>query len=199
MALNDTERSRLEAACAHRMAPAIPRANVLRYSVVRQVLWGSVAGQSYGPVAGVSGAGQDGVHRRAVSLSEWTPSRKAQSRAKDGRGGAIVPGWWIVLPEELGKGEGSSWLPWGAAPTAHSLRVVPYALDASYAQGQRHSFYLHGTGGAGSDGCILLPPTHRQVLVNRVLEGGGAWLHAFVSGIELNDAVDHSIAVRSIA
>jgi hypothetical protein len=69
---------------------------------------------------------------------------------------------------------------------------VPYELTDGYEDSIRNSFYIHGTGGHGSDGCILIDPAHRKVLVELVAGNGGAWLQAYISGTELNEALDKS-------
>lgn len=190
--------SQIEATASHSVAASIPRENVLRYSIVRQILSGRVGGTEIGPFRAPSGAGQDGVHDVSLKYKDWNPNKKKTGVGVGQRGGAIMPGWWIVLPEKLNRGQQSSHVKFGAAPTSNSLRVVPYILDAS-APGERNSFYIHGTGGHGSDGCILLAPSHRASLVDAICKTGGAWLHAFVSGIELKDALDRSHNLNNTA
>ena len=186
----EAQKAKLEASAAHKVASIIPRTNVLRYSLVRQILWGEIGGQRYGPVRAESGAGQTGVKRRDVKVKDWHPRNKAHGNA---RGGALVPGWWIVLPEKLAdKGDQSPHVKWGAAPTGNSLRIVPYKLATGYEGSIRNSFYIHGTGGRGSDGCILIDPGNRTDLVELTAANGGAWLYAYISGIELNDALERS-------
>lgn len=192
------KRAAEETQVAQSVASTLDRANVLRYSVVRQLLWGEIGGRKYGPIKAWSGAGQDGVKARNVKYSDWNPARQADED-EGVRGGAIVPGWWIVLPEKLAAKQRSSYLSWGGAPTGQSLRVVPYQLDPRYADGVRNSFYIHGTGGKGSDGCLLVAPTHRHALVDWVCGTTGAWLHAYVSGIELNEAFEQSTRMAHTA
>ena len=183
-------KSKVEAEAAQKIAASIPRTNVLAFSLVRQVRWGEIGGTKFGPVSAKSGAGQTGVGKQTVKYRDWQPSRKAAGAV---RGGALVPGWWIVLPEKLAeKGAQSPHVKWGSAPTANSLRLVPYRLDQGYEGSKRNSFYIHGTGGKGSDGCILVEPAHRTVLVDLVSGNQGAWLYAYVSGTELNEALEKS-------
>lgn len=188
--MREDVKAKIEAEAARKIAGSVPRTNVLRFSLVRQVLWGEVGGRPFGPVSAKSGAGQTGVGKQTVKYRDWMPSKKAKGAT---RGGALVPGWWIVLPEKLAqKGAQSPHVKWGAAPTGNSLRIVPYRLDGGYEGSIRNSFYIHGTGGKGSDGCILIDPAHREVLVELVAGNHGAWLQAYISGTELNEALERS-------
>ena len=172
MKLNNAIKSKMETSAAQNIAGTIPRTNILRYSIVRQVLSGNVGGKNCGPFEAQSGAGQDGVHKTSVKFKDWHPGKAKTSDAEGMRGGAIMPGWWLVIPEKLAKKEQSSHVAWGAAPTAMSLRIVPYKLDQSTSKSTRNSFYIHGNGGKGSDGCILLGPVQRQALVELVCNMG---------------------------
>lgn len=195
--MREDVKAKMESAAAQKIAGAIPRSTVLRYSLVRQVIWGEVGGKKYGPVAAQWGAGQTGVGKQNVKYKDWRPTNKASGEK---RGGALVPGWWIVLPEKLAdKGDQSPHVKWGAAPTGNSLRLVPYKLDAGYDGSIRNSFYIHGTGGKGSDGCILIDPAHRQVLVELVAKNAGAWLQAYIAGTELNEALEKSDKMNQTA
>ena len=189
VARDEQTKSHLEGEAAKNIGPSIPRKNVLRYSIARQLIWGDVGGKQYGPHAAVSGGGQDGVSKKAVSVGARNSYIKADQAAHR-RGGAIMPGWWIVIPEKLGLHKHSSHLDWGGAPTANSLRIVPYQLASGHEGSNRNSFYIHGTGGHGSDGCILIAPAHRSVLVGLVCEHDGAWLQAYWSGTELNEEIE---------
>jgi hypothetical protein len=189
----------LELEAARKIAKSISRSNVLRFSLVRQILWGQVDGKKLGPFEALSGGGQSGTRPQGLKLEDWTPYKKKTSDKPGHRGGALVPGWWIVLPEKLAKYRCSSHLGWGSAPTGDSLRIIPYQLDPRYSQSDRDSFYIHGTGGKGSDGCILIGPEHRHVLVACVARGGGAWLHAYLSGTELNNAIEQSDRINKTA
>jgi hypothetical protein len=187
-----------EIAAAQSHGTSVPRSNVLRYSIVRQQLWGTVNGKGFGPVQAESGGGQDGVHARAITFSQWRPDT-ATNKGRRERGGAIVPGWWIVLPERLAKGAHSSAVCFGRAPTNDSLRILPYQLAPEYAGSTRDSFYIHGTGGPGSDGCLLVPPGPRKQLVDLVCSGNGAWLHVYLSGVELEQLRRENTRLRNIA
>ncbi len=180
----------LETEAAAKLAHTVPRDNVLQFSLVRQVLWGQIAGTRYGPVPAYSGGGQTGVRAANLKIKDWAPQKQKSS---SGRGGCLGPGWWIVIPEQLAKGHYSSHLRAGGAPTNMSMRLVPYQLDKAYHDNIRGAFYIHGTGGHGSDGCILIDPTNRQTLVKLVCSHGGAWLRAFISGQELNEKIEQSI------
>jgi hypothetical protein len=186
-----------EVAAAHRYAPSIPRSNVLRYSVVQQQLFGTVNGKSFCAYA-KCGGGQDGVKAQSVAFSNWRPETVTNKQTGQ-RGGAIVPGWWIVIPERLARHAQSSAIHYGRAPTDNSLRLVPYQLAAGHALNTRGSFYIHGTGGHGSDGCILLPPHQRKELVDLICAGGGAWLHVYLSGLELENLRQQNAKFGSIA
>jgi hypothetical protein len=190
--MNNSTKSTLEASAARSIASSIPRENVLRYSVVRQVLWGRFGRKDFGPYEARSGAGQDGVHKNSVKYNAWNPRKAKLSDNAGERGGAIMPGWWLVIPEKLARNEQPSYVASGAAPTGNSLRIVPFKLDATAGGSTRNSFYIHGTGGKGSDGCILLAPAHRETLVELVCKHSGAWLQAYVSGTELNEALERS-------
>ena len=98
-----------------------------------------------------------------------------------------MPGWWIVVPADLDKGEKLKGLNWGSAPTNNSLRILPYQLLGEGKNYNRNSFYIHGTGGKGSDGCILMAPAHRNKLLSQIVKNKGAWLQVFLSQPELND------------
>jgi hypothetical protein len=197
--MQQTQMCKLEAEAAAVLSKNVPRSNILRLSLVRQVLWGAVGGKKFGPVKAFSGAGQKGTHRDNVKYEDWAPSKKKTGDKAGTRGGALAPGWWIVIPEKLAKGCQSSYVAWGAAPTDSSLRIVPYKLDGQYEGGHRNSFYIHGNGGKGSDGCILIEPAHRTALVHLVVGNNGAWLHAYISGTEMNDAFDKSQLVHQTA
>ena len=186
-----------EVAVAHRYASSIPRSNVLRYSIVQQQLSGSVNGKVFSSWA-QSGGGQNGVNAQAVTLVNWRPET-ATDKQTGQRGGAIVPGWWIVIPERLTKHAQSSAVRFGHAPTNDSLRLVPYQLAVEHALSTRDSFYIHGTGGRGSDGCILLPPDPRKTLVDLVCSGHGAWLYVYLSGIELENLRRQNARLRNLA
>jgi hypothetical protein len=190
--MNHAHLHKLEQKSAQKLAKDIPRKNVLRFSLVRQVLWGEIDGKAFGPVRAYSGAGQKGLHPEDVKYKNWNPAKSKTSDQAGHRGGALVPGWWIVIPERLAKGHQSNFVRWGAAPTSASLRIVPYQLDSKYAAGHRGSFYIHGNGGKGSDGCLLIDPVHREALVDLVCNGHGAWLGAYISGTELSDALGTS-------
>lgn len=194
----DAKRAEMEAVAAKKLAPSIPRKNVLRYSIVRQLISGVLGDHTYGPFKAPSGSGQDGISIKAVDYSSWNPAKQTDKEKKQ-RGGVIVPGWWIVVPEKIARGKHSSQTAWGAAPTQNSLRVLPYLLAEGYADSIRNSFYIHGIGGHGSDGCILLPANHRQVLADLVCANGGAWLHAYLSGVELNEVVERNDRFSSTA
>ncbi len=186
-------KSQVEQEAAAALAASIPRENVLRYSIVQQLLWGTVGGKALSPVKAPSGGGQTGVGPKAsLTYGQLNPGKATKGHDPDERGGAIMPGWWIVVPEKLDKGEQSSHTEWGGAPTGNSLRVLPYKLEGVGAGSTRSSFYIHGTGGRGSDGCILVAPGNRAALVKAVIDGNGAWLHAFLSGLELNNALEAS-------
>jgi hypothetical protein len=133
-----------------------------------------------------------------LKIADWNPAKKANAKMKE-RGGAIMPGWWIVLPEKLARGGKSSHVSWGAAPTGNSLRVVPYQLSEGYVGSVRNSFYIHGTGGHGSDGCILMAPTHRRTLVDLVSSSDGAWLQVYCSGTELDETLQTTGHVSTTA
>lgn len=168
----------------------ISKENIIRYSVVRQILTGKIAGIEIGPYWAPSGAGQKGVQRESVKLVDWNPAKGATGLEEGRRGGAIMPGWWMILPEILKKGQTPSGLSWGKAPTDYSLRIIPYKLDDNYSHSERNSFYIHGTGGHGSDGCILLSPADRKYLVGMVSNCGGAWLRVYYNSQEMSDSIN---------
>ena len=176
---------------------SVNSANKLYYSIARQILWGTINGSRVGPFAAQSGGGQTGVGKPGVSFAKVNPSVRSSYATKaeiaeDNRGGAIPPGLWAVEPQVLANQQMSGHSMWGGAPTGHSLRLWPLALRKRYAKDARHSFYIHGTGGKGSDGCILMSPHDRKSLVRLVADNGGALLRVYLSGRELNDQFDRS-------
>lgn len=160
---------------------SVSRSNVLRYSIAMQVIFGTLNGKTIGPMRCNSGGGQVGWEK-SVSLANIDPSKKKTSRM---RGGALPPGWWIALPEILRKSQRHSGLSWGSAPTDNSIRLVPYKLAKGFEATQRDSFYIHGTGGKGSDGCLIMGPGPRNGLVHAIANAQGAWLHCYLSEEEL--------------
>lgn len=192
--LSAGEKMRREVGVAASAAGSIPRQNILRFSIARQVLSGNVGGKEFGPIRCNSGGGQTGFEA-SVSVASLNPRRQtfgSKTTKFRERGGALPPGWWIVIPEGLQKGERSSLLSTGAAPTANSLKIVPYQLEKGYGDAPRFGFYIHGTGGDGSEGCLLLDPAHRAVLVRMVCKAGGAWLQSYLSSIELEQELQRS-------
>ena len=123
-----SQRSEIESSAAKGISALIPRQNVMRYSIVRQVLWGKIKGVECGPYHAPSGGGQDGIKQNSLRYKDWNPGKKKTGMAVGHRGGAIMPGWWIMVPEDLAKGEQSSFVGFGKAPTSASLRIIPYEL-----------------------------------------------------------------------
>lgn len=180
--------SPIEHRAALAIAEKVPRENVVVFDVLESHLHGRIGRQPFGPWAVWSGAGQNPGKSVAVTLGKWLPSQKKSGSADGERGGIIPPGWWIILPEDLKQGHRSRYLPGqksGGAPTEHSLKLVPYSLDAgwdSQTAQARDGFYIHGASrtpakvGSGSDGCILMDRGPRAWLASAVAATGGAWL-----------------------
>ncbi len=183
---------------------SVPKENVLYYSIVRELFWGRIGSTRIGPWQAWSGGGQNGTDASGASLANVHPGKRASYASYEtisdyNRGGAIPPGYWVIEPEVLSKNTRSTMSVWGGAPTGTSLRLWPKRIEKKYLRVARHSFYIHGTGGKGSDGCILIAPNNRAELARLVTEHGGAILRVYLSGKEVNDAYERSDGFSSVA
>lgn len=191
------------------LAQSVPKGNIIRFDALECRLYGKFGDSCFGPWDAVSGAGLNS-HRKlqGTKLSAWLPTTSKDSKLGI-RGGVIPPGWWIALPEILGKGQASSFLNSGAAPTDASIKLVPVKLDdsdsAMFKECARGGFYIHGASrdpskkGSGSDGCILLEPDKRKWLASLILRGNGAWLYVHLNAAAINKMIEFQSSHANIA
>lgn len=184
----------------------LPAGNILYFSIVKMLLWGRIGGKTVGPYTAQSGGGLTLTPsgKMSASFNDLNPCRATGYASRneisdDNRGGAIVPGLFAVPPDVLKKGRMHKASVWGGAPTGNSLRLYPVKIEKRYGALTRNSFYIHGNGGKGSDGCIIMGPTDRQQLIDHVKAGKGAWLRAYLSSRELEKAYEESDAFNRTA
>lgn len=182
-------------------ANAISRENVMRFDALECRLFGKIEKTHFGPWDAVSGAGLNTSKAlQGTKLSAWLPSKVTTGKEKTQRGGVIPAGWWIALPEILRRGQTSSYIGKGAAPTDWAIKLVPFQLSNPnpeiFGLCARGGFYIHGASkdeskiGSGSDGCILLPLEQRKSLSLQISKGKGAWLFVFLNAAKINEMIE---------
>lgn len=126
---------------------------MLRYSVLQEVLYGSV-GSKYFMMKAFSGGGRGstgGLERH--DLSHWDSGKKAPSKFNElSRGGPLPDGPYLAryLSHHAHFGQCVRL----EQTLSALLQPDPFA-PCGMAVTDRTSFYIHGTGPKGSDGCIV--------------------------------------------
>ena len=157
---------------------------MLRYNIMSEMLYGTVAGQSISMKA-YSGGGRgskSGVERS--NIRHWDTQKKAPAKYDEAnRGGPLPQGYYIV--KYLGK-----YKHYGVSArleqTLTSLLYSDFTSDISpISVTQRDGFLIHGMGPKGSDGCIV--PANAKSL-NHLLSAlkkskAPVWLAVHSSGI----------------
>lgn len=129
------------------------KSNVLRYSIRDETLYGTISGTSFSMRA-FSGGGRGstaGIER--TDLRHWNSQKKAPEEFDEkNRGGPLPKGLYLVryygIHETLKR----------CAALDQTLSSLLYAdsdAPSGLAVTERDSFYIHGTGPKGSDGCIV--------------------------------------------
>jgi hypothetical protein len=155
---------------------------VFRYSVARELLWGTIDGKNVSFPA-YSGGGRGSVNPSVPqkTLASYNPHRMMAGAT---RGGALPPGWWRILPPtEAGDSKG----PWVSVLMPEDSVRESYLRDYDLAR-----FKIHGTGEQGSDGCIVMEKVARIQLLTAVRDAGGARLEVLWEGERMNERLEMS-------
>ena len=136
--------------------------NILKYSIMDEILYGTIDGESFSMRA-FSGGGRGSTSGMELyDLKHWSSRKKAPPIFnKDERGGPLPIGFYLVeyygVHEHLGRCA-------SLGQTLLSLLQTDYSSPIGLSVTDRSGFYIHGRGPKGSDGCIV--PANKVDLKN---------------------------------
>ena len=128
-------------------------ANVLRYSIRDECLYGTVAKTSFSMKAFSGGGRGSTAGKERTDLKHWSTRKKAPDTYDEkNRGGPLPIGLYLAtyfgVHPVLGACSQLS-------QTISSLIQTDYESPIGFSVTPRDKFYIHGEGPKGSDGCIV--------------------------------------------
>lgn len=172
--------------------------NELRYSIADEMLYGSVAGETFSMRA-FSGGGRGstaGIQRN--DLAHWNTQKKAPARFDAAnRGGPLPVGLYLAIYVDGHKRFGRcAFLQQTLLSLIHADPTSPVGIAVT----ERDDFFIHGDGPRGSDGCIV--PAQRtalRALLGAIAKASGPvplWVQS--EGVR-SDRLDGAPDVRHLA